>query len=116
MIRDRWTPKAAGDLEAIRDFIGRSSPRYGAMVAARLARAVDDLREYPDLGRVVPEHDRTDVRELIRGSYRIVYLRGAELIVVLTVFRASRRFPELDLPTRPEERPATDGHADADPE
>lgn len=101
MVRIRWTPKAAGDLEAIRDFIGRSSPRYGALVAARLARATNDLRAYPDLGRAVPELDRPDVRELIHGSYRIVYLRTAELAIVLTVFRASRRFPDLDLPARP---------------
>jgi len=101
MVRIRWTPKAAEDLAAIRDFIGRSSPRYGALVVARPARAPNDLREYPDLGRVVPELGRPDVRELIRGSYRIVYLRTAEVVIILTVFRASRRFPDLELPARP---------------
>lgn len=98
MVTVRWTPKAAGDLESIRDFIGRSSPRYAALVAARLARATNDLRVYPDLGRIVPELDRSDVRELIRGSYRLVYLRTAESVIILTVFRTSRQFPELELP------------------
>lgn len=98
MVHVRWTPKAAGDLESIREFIGRSSPRYGALVAARLARATDDLRAHPDLGRIVPELERRDVRELIRGSYRIVYFRTAESVIILTVFRASRQFPDLDFP------------------
>ena len=110
MARLRWTAKAIADLEAIREFIGRSSPRYGALVASRLARACTALRRHPASGRVVPELGRFDVRELIRGSYRIVYrLTGAPegpdaVAEVLTVFRASRRFPdarELGLPPAP---------------
>jgi len=99
-VRLRWTPKSVAGLEAIQDFIGRSSPRYGALVAARLARAPNVLRTHPDLGRAVPELDRPDVRELVRGNYRIVYLRTSELVVTLTVSHAARRFPELDLPVR----------------
>lgn len=110
MARLRWTAKAIADLEAIREFIGRSSPRYGVLVASRLARACTQLRRHPASGRVVPELERPDVRELVRGSYRIVYrLVGAPdapdaVAEVLTVFRASRQVPsaqELDLPPRP---------------
>lgn len=110
MARLRWTPKAVADLEAIRDYIGRSSPRYGALVARRLAGACDVLREHPAIGRAVPELDRADVRELVRGSYRIVYLLAGSpepreaMAVVLTIFRASRRFPDpedVGLPPAP---------------
>jgi plasmid stabilization system protein ParE len=41
----------------------------------------------------VPELERDDVREVLQGSYRIVYLVGERAIEVLTVFEAHRLFP-----------------------
>jgi toxin ParE1/3/4 len=90
-----WTAEAIADIEAIRDFIARTSPHYGNVVAARLVETVDRLRDFPKSGRVVPELRRDDIREIIYGLYRVVYrLREADDIVeVVTVFRASREFP-----------------------
>lgn len=95
MARIRWTEKAVADLTAIRDFIGRSSPRYGAIVARRLALSVSQLERNPYSGRIVPELDRPDVRELIRVNYRIVYQLIDDRVVMITVFRGSRAFPDL---------------------
>ncbi len=50
----------------------------------------------PESGRVVPERDRADIRELIEGSYRIVYLVAPEVVHVLTVFHGARLFPAGD--------------------
>lgn len=60
------------------------------MVAERLIQSVDLLRDHPQAGRMVPELNRSEIRELIRGSYRIVYRIRGEAIEILTVFRASR--------------------------
>jgi toxin ParE1/3/4 len=59
----------------------------------RLVQAVDILEDHPEAGRVVPELGRKDIREVIRGSYRIVYLVSGEVIHILTVFHASRLLP-----------------------
>lgn len=90
----RWSAEAVGDIESIEEFIGRDSPRYGAMVAESLVQSVDLLRDHPEAGRIVPEIDRPDFRELIRGSYRIVYRIREGAIEILTVFRASRLLAE----------------------
>ncbi len=76
-----------------------NSPLYAAIVVARLIVAVDRVRDLPESGRIVPELQRPDVREVIQGAYRIVYRlhEDREVAEVLTVFRGSRRFPELDL-------------------
>ena len=72
MSRVRWTPQAADDLQAIRDFFARDSEPYAALVVRRLVHAVDILEEYPLSGRRVPEHpERDDLRELVRPPYRI---------------------------------------------
>jgi plasmid stabilization system protein ParE len=94
-----WSEEAVRDLEAIHAFIARNSPRYAATVAGRLVVAVDRLRMFPESGRMVPELADPAVREVIHGSYRIVYEQREGAVEVLTVFRASRSFPLLDRPS-----------------
>jgi plasmid stabilization system protein ParE len=90
-----WTDEAIADLEAIRDFIARTSPHYGNVVAARLAESMERVRSFPKSGRIVPELQRNEIREVIHGLYRLVYRfrEDHDLVEVLTVFRASREFP-----------------------
>lgn len=91
-----WTAAALHDLEEIHDFIAQSSPRYAAVVTGRLVAAVDQVRQFPESGRVVPELRDPNVRELIHGAYRIIYELRGHTAEVLTVFRASRQFPTLN--------------------
>jgi addiction module RelE/StbE family toxin len=89
----RWTEQAVADLQAIREFITRDSPRYGRLVAERLFTATERLVTFPLSGRVVPELGRDDVREIIVGEYRLVYKASAGAVIMLTIFRSSRLFP-----------------------
>ena len=93
MTRVVWTLRAVENIEAIRGYIARSSPRYAALHAERLFAAADRLRQFPESGRIVPELQRSDVREIIVGSYRIVYLLGLDAVHILTVFHGARLFP-----------------------
>ena len=52
----------------------------------------------PHAGRVVPEFDRDDIREVIVGNYRIVYRVRATEVLVLTVFESHKLLGE---PPRP---------------
>jgi toxin ParE1/3/4 len=88
-------PQAVEDLEAIREFIARDSPRYADLMMERLVTAVDILKQFPQAGRVVPEHSRGDLRELVRPPYRIVYRLHGDAADILTVFRSSRQIPDL---------------------
>ena len=89
----RWSEQAVRDLESIRDFIGRDSPRYGQLVVERLVEATSRIETFPKAGRVVPEVGIENVRELIVGDYRIVYRLDDELAVLVTVYRSSMLFP-----------------------
>ena len=93
MTEVRWTDQAVEDLRSIREFIERDSPRYGRLVAERLFEATTRLEEFPRSGRIVPNLDREDLREIVVGDYRIVYRVEKEFVVLLTVFRSSRLLP-----------------------
>jgi toxin ParE1/3/4 len=90
-----WTLEAVSDLESVRDFISLTSPHYGNVLAANLVESLDRVRDFPRSGRIVPELQREDTREVIYGLYRIVYrlLDDDNVAEVLTVFRSSRPFP-----------------------
>jgi toxin ParE1/3/4 len=88
----RWSPQAASDLEAVRDFIARDSDHYAKLVVQRIVAAIDLLATSPQVGRIVPELRNRDVRELIVGAYRIVYRhqRNHDVVEVVTIFHGAR--------------------------
>ncbi len=93
MIRIRWTEQALGDLEAIHDYVARDSEHYAALLVERLIASLDYVERFPEFGRMVPEFQRHELREVILGSYRIVYRLGSDDADVITVFHGARLFP-----------------------
>ena len=86
MAEVRWSPQALRDLDALGEYLTRSSPQYARSLVARLYAAGEALGEFPQMGRVVPEVELEHVREIVRGGYRIVYLAvegGVEVLAVL---------------------------------
>lgn len=85
-----WTPQAIDDVEKIRDFISKDSPSYGDLVARRLVESVGRLEQFPESGRVVPEFRDPTIREILWGSFRIVYRFNGGRVDVLTVYHGAR--------------------------
>jgi toxin ParE1/3/4 len=85
-----WTATARGHLDAIHAYIAADSPTYALRLVDRLTRRSRQIAEAPFSGRKVPEYDRDDVREMIEGPYRIVYLVKPDGIDVLAVIHGAR--------------------------
>ncbi len=85
-----WTDQAAGDLDAIADFIAVDDPVAAVRWVDQLVATAERVSLAPRMGRKVPEFAREDVREVIHGNYRIVYRITLERIEVLTVFEGHR--------------------------
>ena len=97
MIEILWSPRAEADLKEIRAFIETDSPAWADLTVRRLVAAVERLREFPDSGRMVPERQSPDLREVVSGSFRIVYRRRLALVEIATVVRGSREFSSTGL-------------------
>jgi addiction module RelE/StbE family toxin len=89
-----WSPQSIHDLESIRAYIAADSAAYAELVVRRIVAAVERLHTFPESGRVVPERDAPEIREVIVSPYRVVYRLGREVVEIITVFRGSREFPE----------------------
>lgn len=88
----RWTEKASSNLEGIFEYISRDSKWYAVRHVKALIGATKRLETMPRSGRVVPELEDPELREVIYGNYRIVY-RVSELdedIEILAVVHGAR--------------------------
>ncbi|MBI3894687.1 MAG: type II toxin-antitoxin system RelE/ParE family toxin [Acidobacteria bacterium] len=90
-----WSPQSLRDLENIRAYIAKDSPLYADLVIRRLVVAVERLSNFPESGRMVPERSSPEIREVIVKPYRIVYRVREGTVEIVTIFRASRLFPDF---------------------
>jgi plasmid stabilization system protein ParE len=72
-MRVRYTPAARADLKAIRAYVARDSAVYADRLVQEIRAAASQLKSFPELGSVVEDWGRPDLRELIVGNYRIIY-------------------------------------------
>lgn len=99
MSRVTWSPAALRDLESIRAYIQLDSTTYAELVVRRIVAAVERLAQFPESGRIVPELQMLNVREVIQRPFRIVYRVRPGEVEIATVFRSSRMFPGLPGPS-----------------
>ena len=93
----QWTEPALRDLQGIRDHIALDKPFYGVRFIERIVNTVERLKDFPQIGRMVPEASRNDVRELIFQGYRIIYRSLSDRIQILTVVHGSRDLTRMDV-------------------
>ena len=87
-----WTESALGQLQAVFDYLAQTSPQYALRIVDRLTARSIQIGTFPFSGRMVPEYELNEVREVIEGPYRIIYLIESEQqkIEVLAVIHSSR--------------------------
>jgi toxin ParE1/3/4 len=90
MAKIKWTPESLGDIEAIVDFIARDSIHYARMFMCKVFNSVERLELFPESGRLVPELNRREIREIIMGNYRIIYRIKKDIVEILTVYHSAR--------------------------
>lgn len=86
-----WSERSVNDLLAIQKFIGQDHPKTAKRWIAKLRQSARLAAQMPLAGRIVPEFNRTDIREVLVGNYRIVYRVHDKHILILTVFEGHRQ-------------------------
>jgi toxin ParE1/3/4 len=92
-----WSPSALDDVDAIAEYIARDSVHHAALFVDRLLEATDRLKQIPLSGRIIPEIGNQSCREIIYGSYRIMYRIEKHGIWITGVIHGARNWkPPLD--------------------
>ena len=90
-------PSAQADLADIVRYIARHNTDAAARLGYELITCAENLVNFPEMGRTVPEFQEPNLREVVRRSYRIIYrLRGGEQrIDIVRFWHAARGFPRI---------------------
>ena len=88
-----WTETATAQLQAIHDYLARSSPGYAQSLAGRVVARTESLDGQPFFGGEVPEYGNPDIREVFQHPYRILYRVSGTDVEVIGVIHSSRSMP-----------------------
>lgn len=88
-----WSPLAVERASEIVDYISRDKPLAANNWIDTVFSMVDQLRANPEIGRIVPEINENQFRELIYGNYRIIYHIGIKRISILTIRHGKQILP-----------------------
>ncbi len=91
------TPQSIDDLKEAVRFIAPHNPERARTFGHELIHRALSLATFPERGRVVPEMDEPAVREIIHGSYRIIYeiFPNQNVVYVLRFWHGARGEPEI---------------------
>lgn len=85
-----WSPRALTDVEEIAAFIEKDSPLYAQAVVTKIVRSTAKLDDFPHVGRIVPELNQAEFRELFVYSYRVIYRVTVDTVTVVAVIHGKR--------------------------
>jgi len=87
-----WTLPAKHDLKKIYDYIAEDSKYYALKVSQEFVVKSEALLDFPEMGRVVPEIEDPNIRELIIYSYRLIYEVSSSRVVILAIIHCKQNF------------------------
>lgn len=91
MAKVKWTNLALDDLRSIYDYVSQDSAKYADRLMDKIIEKVEVLENNPRVGRKVLEFDNESIRELIEGSYRIIYrIESEDEIGIARVHHSAR--------------------------
>ncbi len=68
-----WSPTAYKDIDLVAEYIAKDSLDRASQFVSKLVKQTDQLKSFSKAGRRIPEINENSKREIIYGSYRIMY-------------------------------------------
>ena len=98
MVQINWTIRAKEDLKSIAHYISQDSVYYAEKQIERFYEAVEVLYSHPLVGTPIREYNLPQLRQLLVGKYRIIYLLVDEERIDIITIHHSARLLNLELP------------------
>jgi plasmid stabilization system protein ParE len=92
-----WSPLAELRAREAVEAIARDRPQAAAAWLEELLANVAALERFAKRGRVVPEIDRPEYRQIFHYPYRIIYRVDAHQVVVLTLRHGRREWDPAEV-------------------
>jgi len=92
MVQIEWSEEAEEDLDDILSYLSKSSSQYANSFFERVHEAIENVKQFPQMGRRVPESKNLRDRELFIQKYRLIYrfLEEDDKILIMMIIHGSR--------------------------
>ncbi len=90
-----WSPEAIEDLQSIAEYIQRDSEFYARAVVTKILDVTRSIKDFPLIGRIIPELENENIRERFIYSYRLVYQIKKQKILIVAVIHGRRLFETI---------------------
>jgi len=84
-----WSGLAKDHLQEIDSYIIKGSPFYSIIFIDKLIDSVEKISSFPECGRIVPEFENKNLREVFFHQYRIVYFLQNDLIKIVAIIHGA---------------------------
>ncbi|MBF0542249.1 MAG: type II toxin-antitoxin system RelE/ParE family toxin [Nitrospirae bacterium] len=90
MPKIKWSKDSIDNIKEITTFIAKDSPYYAKLFRDRIFEMIEHLEFFPEIGRLVPELNDPNIKELIFNKYRIIYQINEDYIEIISILHGSR--------------------------
>jgi len=88
-----WSPLAVDRISEIAEYIALDNPVAAEKWVDDIFDSVKQLKQFPNSGRMIPELQLENFREIIFGNYRVIYRVDENQVSILTVRHGKQVLP-----------------------
>ncbi len=88
-----WSPLAVDRISEIAEYIALDNPVAAEKWVDGIFDSVKQLKQFPNSGRMIPELQLENFREIIFGNYRVIYRVDENQVSILTVRHGKQVLP-----------------------
>ena len=85
-----WTDSSLIDLKLIYDYISNDAETYAPVFISEMIERIEQIPDFPEMGRKVPEKDNDKIREILFNSYRVIYKISPTRIEIVSIVHQRR--------------------------
>ena len=85
-----WSKESLRQIIEIEHYISKDNPERAIKFVDKLIDRSEEIKDFPLIGRIVPEFAVDEIREIFEKTYRIVYKVSKNKIEILTIIEGHK--------------------------
>ena len=86
-----WSKLATADYDSLLNYYQEIAPKFAIILAKKIYFLIDNLKKFPRIGRIIPEMENENLREIIYRNFRIIYRIKGNDIEIVRIIHSSRK-------------------------
>lgn len=98
MVKITWSKQAIEDIYRVQAYYSSFSEKFSENLVDQIFEKEILIIAHPEIGRIVPELNNKNIREIIFRNFRIIYvIYDLQRILILTVHESSRPLSSISI-------------------